>query len=152
VEICTLYLSGTAGLVAQIQPQASLRGADPLDGQPGDKSLYVFRAMSQSCSSSFSSFVRFSGDPSEPSAACFLRSFLFHPGKPASIPQPRTRTRTRTIGPLNTYKSPGYDRVSLRDEMKTGFQTSKRSKNAIGRFDFDDSICGPEAAILKKLF
>jgi CheY-like chemotaxis protein len=34
----------------------------------------------------------------------------------------------RTIGPLNTYKSPGYDRVSLRDEMKTGFQTSKRSE------------------------
>jgi hypothetical protein len=40
--------------------------------------------MSQSRSSFV--LVRFSGDSSEPSAACFLRSSLFHPGKPASIP------------------------------------------------------------------
>jgi hypothetical protein len=124
VEIFTLESIRYAGFVAiQIQLQASLRDADPMDGQPGDKSPYVFSAMSRSCSSS--SFVlvlrRFSGDPSEPSAACFLRSSLCHPGKSASILQPRTRT----IEPLNTYKSAGYYRVSLRDEVKTGSQMSK---------------------------
>jgi hypothetical protein len=77
--------------------QLLFRGPEGQDSlAPG---LYVFSAMSQSCSSSSFVLVRFSGDPSEPSAACFLRSSLFHPGKPASIPQPRTRT----IGPLNTY-------------------------------------------------
>jgi hypothetical protein len=43
---------------------------------------YLFSVISQSCSSSSFVLVRFSGDPSEPSAACFLRSSLFHPGNP----------------------------------------------------------------------
>jgi hypothetical protein len=73
----------------------SQRDGDSLHRYP--RHLYVFSATSQSCSSF--ALVRFSGDPNEPSAACFLRSSLFHPGKPASIP---------TIGPLNTYRvNPG---------------------------------------------
>ena len=63
-------------------------------GRTEPPSVYVFSAMSQSSSSSSfvsSAFrvthanlvlVRFSGDPRESSAACFLHSSLFHPGKP----------------------------------------------------------------------
>jgi hypothetical protein len=54
----------------------SQRDGDSLHRYP--RHLYVFSATSQSCSSFV--LVRFSGDPNEPSAACFLRSSLFHPG------------------------------------------------------------------------
>jgi hypothetical protein len=79
----------------------SQRDGDSLHRYP--RHLYVFSATSQSCSSFV--LVRFSGDPNEPSAACFLRSSLFI----LAIAQPRTRTRT--IGPLSTYRHfvPGYD-------------------------------------------
>jgi hypothetical protein len=58
---------------------------------------YVFSAMSQSSSSSSFVLVRFSGDPSEPSAACFS-PFI-------SLPSWQTRLKPppRTIKALNTY-------------------------------------------------
>src|ERR1700722_16605078 len=87
-----------------LAPVIRLDGPAPKGQESLAQGLYVFSAMSQSCPSSSFVLVRFSGNPSEPSAACFLRYSLFHPGKPASIPQPRTRTTTRTIGPLNTYQ------------------------------------------------
>ena len=70
---------------------------DTYKGYAGNPGKYLFSVRSQSSSSSV--LVRFSGEPSETSAAFFLHSSLFHPGKPASISQPRTRT----IGALNTY-------------------------------------------------
>jgi hypothetical protein len=64
------------------------------------KHEYVFSVMSESSSSSSSSFVlgRYSGGQSETPAACSLYASFFHPGKP-----PRSPTDEDELGRLGQY-------------------------------------------------